>query len=484
MRTSKIFYLLFISIVMSGETILAQTWGYNNNRVAVSFDGNSAADNQYKWPTGDPDDWGALAASCAIMAKLGLQDKLVHCSYNNFIDAPSGPDSENQLKISADGSIARWGFNKEAFFDVTTQLKESRTHLAKEMGKSTASDPLYFMHAGLSEFVYQVVEEVIANGNIEALNHVYLVSHSGFNENEIRRDYHHTWADIQKLCGNRIKYKKIQDQNDKENPNNLWHSKEDFSVWYWMRDHKDPNIRWMYTRVQAHTLNHADISDCGMFYYLLVGDDNGTPEKFKAFIGDGIPSEYESSNDTNAQKANNESASKTEGELIIIEAEKFSLKGDWKTIKDPSASGGKYIVFVGSNLYKAPNHDNTITYKFKIDTPGNYTVKWFMRQPLGERGTDKGNDAWIYLSDNKGFAEDTVLEHYEKFYGRSTDDFVLNGTAEVHDLGHKWLTAKFSKPGKYAINLSGRSSKLQIDRIILFKDMSIDEAEKKAKATK
>ena len=91
MRTSKLFYLLFISIVLSGQTISAQ-WGYSNNRVAVSFDGNSAADNQYKWPTGDPDDWGALAASCAIMAKLGLKDKLVHCSYNNFIDAPSGPD--------------------------------------------------------------------------------------------------------------------------------------------------------------------------------------------------------------------------------------------------------------------------------------------------------------------------------------------------------------------------------------------------------
>ncbi|WP_344786030.1 hypothetical protein [Postechiella marina] len=476
MKTSKILFLLFISIaiLIPAETIFAQAWGYNNNRVAVSFDGNSAADNQYKWPTGDPDDWGALAASCAIMAKLGLQDKLVHCSYNNFIDAPPGPDNKNQLKISADGSIARWGFNKEAFFDVTKQLKESRSHLANEMGKSTASNPLYFMHAGLSEFIYQVVEEVIANGNIEALNHVYLLSHSKFNENEIRRDYHRTWADIQKLCGNRIKYKKIKDQNDKGNPNNLWHSKEDFSVWYWMRDHKDPNINWMYTRVQAHTLNHADISDCGMFYYLLVGDDNGSPEKFKTFIGEGIPSTYN----------NSDLATKEEEKLIIIEAEKFSLKANWKINKDTIASNGKYIEFTGSNLYKAPNHDNTISYNFKIDTPGNYTVKWFMRQPEGERGTDKGNDAWIYFSNNKGFADNTALEHYEKFYGRSTDDFVLNGTAEIHDLGHKWLTAKFNKPGEYTINISGRSSKLQIDNIILFKGITIDEASKKTKLNK
>lgn len=278
----------FLIIILISGSLFSQAWNYNNNRIAVSFDGNSAADNAYKWPTGDPDDWGALVASCAIIAKLGLQNRLVHCSYNNFIDAPAGPDNENQLKISADGCIERWGFQKDVFFDVTTQLNEAKANLVTEMGKSTAENPLYFLHAGLSEFLYQVTQEVIAQGNIEALNHVYLLSHSKFNENEIRRNYHHTWDDVQKLCGNRIKYKKIQDQNDKNNPENLWHSMDDFSVWYWMRDHKDPNIRWMYERMQAHSVGHADISDCGLFYYLLVGDDNGNPQKFKKFIGEGI----------------------------------------------------------------------------------------------------------------------------------------------------------------------------------------------------
>ena len=77
--------------------------------------------------------------------------------------------------------------------------------------------------------------------------------------------------------------KKNKNQNDKHNPENLWHSKDDFSVWCWMRDHKNPNIRWMYTRVQIHTLGPADISDCGMLYYLLVDDDYGNPEKFSFF---------------------------------------------------------------------------------------------------------------------------------------------------------------------------------------------------------
>ncbi|ARV14168.1 hypothetical protein [Polaribacter sp. SA4-12] len=289
--------VVFLTIMISAfiltqckvkEQTISKHWEYNNNRIAVSYDGNSEADNAYKWPTGDPDDWGAAAASLAIVAKLQLQHKLVHCSYNNFIDAPAGPDAENQLKISCDGAIERWGFDGSTFFDVTTQPEASKLNLASEMGKSTAADPLYFIHAGLSEFLYKVVEEVIKQGNIEALNHVYLLSHSGFNEGEKRRDYHRTWNDVKELCGNRIKYKKIKDQNNKTVPTDLWHSQKDFTVWYWMRNHKDPDVKWLYSRLEAHSGGVADISDCGLFYYLLTGDDNGSPSKFEKFIGEGI----------------------------------------------------------------------------------------------------------------------------------------------------------------------------------------------------
>ena len=171
---------------------------------------NKKPDKAYKWPTRDPDDCGA-AASFAIVAKLGLLDKLVHVSYNNFIDAPSGPDAQNQLKIRCEGAAERWGFRKTKIFDVTSQLREARKDLATEMGKSTASDPLWFMHAGLSEFLYQVVEEVIKQGKLEALHYVYLVSHCKFNEDEQRRDYHRIWKDVQDRCGKRIQYKKIRD---------------------------------------------------------------------------------------------------------------------------------------------------------------------------------------------------------------------------------------------------------------------------------
>ncbi len=682
-------------------TLLGSAWGYNDNRIALSFDGNSAPDNEYKWPYGDPDDWGACAASLAIIAKLNLQDKLVHCSYNNFIDAPAGPDNQNQNKISCDGAIERWNFDDSKFYDVTTELNDARQNLADEMAKSTSEDPLYFMHAGLSEFLYQAVKIVVDRGESDALKHVYLVSHSGFNETEIRRDYHHTWADVQTLCGNKINYKKIQDQNDKTNPNHLWSSGADFSVWYWMRDHSDANIQWLYSRMEAHSGNVADISDCGMIFYLLVGDDDGSPSKFENFIGTGIrmgdpvavegvnivedtveiftnrsaqlhyevlpdtawnnkvlwtttdaditivsktgevtakssgtaniiirtddgsfrdttvvnvsdlpecedlvyvavqdfdilevdgfvPAYKDNSRNAMAidaasypdkvaasQKAftgatgfynvtfttlteedgestftfkvggnevgsfqnpeaikdmdpytytfknvlvyegdmlqiesNAHSNGKVpEGEgfayargrwrqldftcanecllteidgLLVFEAERFPLKGDWKISADETASGGQYIFFDGPNYYDAANLDQKISYSFTINNPGEYVVKWYMRQPPEFAGSDKSNDVWIYFSDDIGYGGNNQLKHYEKFYGRSNANFAFNGIAEVHDVGHKWLTVKFPSAGTYTLNLCGRSELLQIDRFVLYKGMSFEEAQLKA----
>ena len=79
--------LLIISSFIPGLTN-AQSLGYNSNRIAISADGNNQADNHHFWPRADPDDWGATPATLAILAKLKLQDKLVHYSYNNFVDAP------------------------------------------------------------------------------------------------------------------------------------------------------------------------------------------------------------------------------------------------------------------------------------------------------------------------------------------------------------------------------------------------------------
>lgn len=462
MKTKHI--LLIVLVLGFTQTALnAQSLGYNNNRIAISADGNNQADHhpEARWPRADPDDWGGTPAALAMIAKLKLHDQLVHYSYNNFIAAPPHTSETNYMADGVNGAIQRWNFDKSLFFDVAEDNATALAHLANELKKSTATDPLYFIHMGPSEFFYRAVKQVVETGNEEALAHVYIISHSGYNDNHLRRKAHHTMEQAIELSGNRLQYKKIKDQNACDNPDKLWCSGTNFEPFYWMRDHQDTTIQWIYRRLQFHPDGRgADISDAGMLYYLIMGDENGSLSKFKSFIRNGISMEATGAKETEA--------------FVVFEAEQCALKGQWKLGTDAEkASGGKYIYFDGPNSYKQVNKDNVISYSFKIEEPGNYTVKWTMRQPEGERGTDKGNDVWIYFPDNIGYGGKQQLTHFEKFYGRSSDDFTLNGVAEVHELGHKWLTAKFPAAGEYTLSMGGRSHGLQIDRIILFKGMDI-----------
>ena len=616
--------LLIISYGCLPSLLSAQSLGYKNHRIAISADGNNQADNHHFWPRADPDDWGATPATLAILAKLKLQDQLVHFSYNNFVDAPPHTSETNHMKIGVEGGIKHWNFNADRFFDVSADFEAALSHLAKELEKSSSEDPLYFIHMGPAEFFYRAVKRVVNEGKADALEHVYVISHSDYNDNHLRRgdpkfdqapvaeaDKHHTIQETLSLSGNRLQYKKIKDQNSGNDPNAGWKSHDDWTVWYWMRDHKDPSVAWIYERMLVNQKNSADISDAGMLYYLLLGDEDGSPAKFQAFIGTGINQatditwvgiedfkiqkindfvapykdkgrnaiainagihkdkyaaakkvfeeasgyyniiltslteedgestyrikvngklvgevqnpetsadmqpythtlekvpirtgdviQIESNTHSNGKipegdafafargrwrsitfRAVKDSASaeRERSKLLVFEAEQMELKGQWKLGEDKAkASGGKYIYFDGPNAYKEVNMDNHLSYTFTITDPGDYTVKWMMRQPEGERGTDKGNDAYLYFSGDVAYVKDKKMTHYEKFYSRSSDDFVLHGVAEVHDLGHGWMTAKFPAAGEYTLNIVGRSHGLQIDRLILFKGMSMDEVQ-------
>ncbi|MGY6648100.1 Ig-like domain-containing protein [Wenyingzhuangia sp. IMCC45574] len=604
----------------------AQSLGYNNHRIAISADGNKQADNhaEARWPRADPDDWAGTPAALAMIAKAALQDKLVHFSYNNFIGAPPHTTETNHMKNSVDGAIQRWNFDSSRFFDASADHAVAITHLANELKKSTASDPLYFIHMGPAEFFYLAVKQTIDAGNLEALSHVYVISHSGYNDDHLRRFAHHTMAQTIALSGDRIQYTKIQDQNACDNPALKWCSNDNFTPYHWMRNSADESMRWLYTRMQIPGGKEADISDAGMVWYLLKGDEVGNPAKLATFIGDGINTlttegcvDYsfngiqdfeiatvagfvphykdtgrnaigvnagmykdqvaatqktfegnsgtydititslteEDGESTYTVKVNGslvgsfqnpeveasgdmqphthtfsnvsikkgdvlqiESNTHTNGKipegtgtawargrwrsidfkclgvesdtktctveevngLLVFEAERFELKGAWKLGTDATkASGGKYIYFDGANSYGSVNPSNNISYTFKINSPGTYTFKWMMRQPEGERGSDLGNDAWFYFSDDIGKGRDKdkndiVLGQFYKFVGRSTDDFTLNGAVEVNH-AQSWVRAIFPAAGEYTLNLSGRSHGFQLDRLILYKGIAFDD---------
>ncbi|SDW84953.1 hypothetical protein SAMN05444411_102305 [Lutibacter oricola] len=285
--------LLIISIVtaiMLPNLVTSQIIKFNYNRIACSADGNAQPDLEYtgKYNYADPDDWGATPAALAILAKRKLQSKLVHYSYNNFMPSPPHTTVRNYMKEGVDGSIKRWNFDKNIFFDVGTHKKEAIKHLKIELAKSTAKNPLFFINMGPSEFLYQAVQLVMAEGEKEALSHVYILSHSNYNDNHLRRPNHHTIDEVIKLSGDRLNFKRIKDQNKKSLPNEGWSSYHDWSVWNWLRDHKNKDIAWIWKCMKKHNEKRADISDAGLIYYLLTGDEDGNPAKFQAFLGDSI----------------------------------------------------------------------------------------------------------------------------------------------------------------------------------------------------
>lgn len=288
--SNHIFKLLFTFILILPSITAAQALGYNTNRIACSADGNAQPDLEHtgKYNYADPDDWGATPASLAILAKLKLQDKLVHFSYNNFMPSPAHTTVRNYMKEGVDGSIERWNFNEDVFFDVGTHKKEAIKHLKVEIEKSNKENPLYFINMGPSEFLYQAVKLVVDEGKLETLSHVYIISHSNYNDNHLRRPDHHTIDDVLKLSDNKMKFKRIKDQNNKNNPNEGWSSLHDWSVWDWLKNHKNPDIAWIWTCMKKHKEFRADISDAGMVYYLLTGDEDGNPSKFQKFLGDEI----------------------------------------------------------------------------------------------------------------------------------------------------------------------------------------------------
>jgi Secretion system C-terminal sorting domain len=278
--------ILFIILIALPTMMFGQALGYNNNRIAYSSDGNSANDvtPENQFPRADPDDWCGSPMSLAIIAKKNLQNKLVHFSYNNFMASPPETDAQNQMKKGVSQAITNFGYNPTRFFDVSSSSANKAAainHLKLELEKSTATDPLYFILAGPSEFFYQCVQGVVNDGKVSSLDHVYIISHSGYNENEKRRYSHHTLAQTKTLANNLMHYQKIVDQN-------TGLKRTTYDPYFWLRDHQDTKIRFVFERMKAHPGNVADPSDAGMTFYLLTNDQNGTPEKLKTYFGNGI----------------------------------------------------------------------------------------------------------------------------------------------------------------------------------------------------
>lgn len=172
--------------------------------------------------------------------------------------------------------------------------------------------------------------------------------------------------------------------------------------------------------------------------------------------------------------------------VVIIEAESSASKpGKWKGKTDLEGFTGKgYIEYTGNKPAGGPV-GSTLVYFFKIEKAGIYTLHLRAHKRLEGEEPDKCNDAYVRVEGKYSASEDAGDKHNDdarletlrkdtKLYGGSDKGW---GWAETLDLGghnNKRKPKYIFKAGEtYALGISGRSQRFNIDRIV-FRHESVD----------
>jgi hypothetical protein len=240
-------------------------------RIAYSADGNH----------NDPDDWAASPIVLAIFAEFGVKDRLVHFDYNSILNQ-TDPEWEKTHEASVLGAAERYGHDTKLFYNCRRNVDAAVASITKAVNASTAEDPLYFVVAG----PMQVPVMGISKARPQARKHVYIVSHSHWNDGLVTRySFANTKRDVIALG---INWVQIHDQNrllafgrfGRPSP------PEEFEPYFWMRDSKDPRVRFLWDRMVVST--RPDPSDSGMAYFLLTGDEDADPAKYKRLLDEKV----------------------------------------------------------------------------------------------------------------------------------------------------------------------------------------------------
>ena len=241
-------------------------------RIAFSSDGNY----------NDEDDWGAFPVAFAILDAFGVTDKLVHVDYCNIL-GKNDPRFYNEMVQSVLGSAWRYSIPRSILFDCRNDLDRAIESIKNAVNASSADDPVYYVLAGPMEVPFRGIEK----SDPDKRKHVYCISHSAWNDGYTRSDselHIHNKRDVIALGINWIQCK--------DGNRNLAHpggvgrqsTPEQWRLYYWLRDSRDPRLKWIFTRLEAE--GRADISDSTMTYFLLTGDEDADLAKLKLLLDD------------------------------------------------------------------------------------------------------------------------------------------------------------------------------------------------------
>jgi hypothetical protein len=157
--------------------------------------------------------------------------------------------------------------------------------------------------------------------------------------------------------------------------------------------------------------------------------------------------------------------------LVVMETETLPVVGNWSyqtTI--PGFSGSSYIEWKTGDPFGGviPGGTDILTYEIRISTPGRYRIQ--IRS--SSENTSEHNDVWMRLPDNGAIREKIGVftnlgNGWFKVYQNSGSNIWSWNTWTVDGNPHNIFT-EFPEAGVYKLELSGRSTKYKIDRIILY----------------
>jgi len=225
-------------------------------RVAINNDGNSY----------DTDDWGATALIGALMARATDKVQLVHWGYNDNVTKTTS-NGEAQMSTSVNGVVTRFALDASVVCDFRKDMSGCVKHLTDAINVSTAANPLTMILCGPEEVEWQA----LTAADPAKLPFVTVISHSTWNDNFGP----HTWSQIVKLG---VKAVHISDQN-------VGLGSSSASTWMFLNSASDTRYQFLFQRFGSEQGKWGDVSDAGMVYFLITGDQKGTPAKVKTFLG-------------------------------------------------------------------------------------------------------------------------------------------------------------------------------------------------------
>lgn len=237
-------------------------------RFAICHDGNY----------NDKDDIGAVAMVEAMVWKAGEQINLVHLSHSSHRGA-NDLQQHLDMQISANRASRLYGILPNTIWDDWKDTRASVLHLASEIDNSSPTNRLTILQGGPWETM------ALAFDNSDPTNHQYvdIISHSYWNDN-YRYNLSHRNKDtfyFQYWVGGPFygftppTYKKIQDQNStafKSNINN----------WNWLSFRLQ--TRFVLWRTSESDYAEGDMSDAGMLFYYLTGNEYAIMQDIRDFF--------------------------------------------------------------------------------------------------------------------------------------------------------------------------------------------------------